>query len=260
MIISGGKIAGGFAFNNYYTTPNVTISGNPVIDKELATANKPDCSLRLSSADITVGTLTEGAKIMVRGTEGVFTFATGDGNDKYFGSDVAGYGVWQHTDKTLVYGRVSCICGSTDGNHIGECDGTKHNWMPTTSMPTTSGYYYLVGNITDNGDQRIVKDTTKTLDIYLDLNGKTVTTSRWRMYRLDSSVNLTITDNSAAKTGTIKISGSSRDQGAGVWFFSGTSSFAMYGGTIDAKYLPWENWEKKFITDFGHLYIKDADI
>ena len=43
-----------------------------------------------------------------------------------------------------------------------------------------------------------------------------------------------ITDNSAAKTGTVKMTGATRDQGAGVWFFSGTSTFAMYGGTIDA--------------------------
>jgi len=238
--LSGGTIAGGLQFNNATDNCKVSISGKPVVDKELSTENKPTYSMKLSSNDLTIGTLTEGAKIMVSGPEGVFSYAAPEGSEKYFTSEVEGLTVWQvKGELVLVHGKeASCVCGVNSDNlddHIGTCDGEPHFWLPVSSLPTTSGYYYLISDVTDGGH---TINNGKDCDIYLDLNGKKIISNGGRMYSLfdDSgnvSMKLTITDNSANRDGLIVMSGN-HDQGGLVWVRNKMHSFTMYAGTIDA--------------------------
>ncbi len=129
-----------------------------------------------------------------------------------------------------------CICGGLNG-HLAGCDGAEQNWSmwtKTDSLPVDSGYYKLSNNV----HIATYANANKSADIYLDLNGYTVTladegTRIYHVSQANTNVNITILD--SVGTGKIDLGSGTgsgkltalRDTG------SGKKSFTIYGGTID---------------------------
>ena len=106
----------------------------------------------------------------------------------------------------------------------------SQNWTPwgsidNTSLPTESGYYFLVGDITLSDTATFAAGT----DIHLCLNGHTISSSA-RTFNIKGT--FTLTDCSAQKTGTV-ISSSATNYGT-VFYCYIDSVFNLYGGTLKA--------------------------
>lgn len=121
----------------------------------------------------------------------------------------------------------------TDGTVVG-CQGELLSWSPwesTTTLPTTTGNYYLVGDadkqIKASGQQNIVANAS----VCLDLNGVTASRTNARLYSVHTAgASLVLTD--TAGGGTLKTTGTKADQSLTLWARFG--SVTMYGGTVDA--------------------------
>ncbi len=133
-----------------------------------------------------------------------------------------------------------CVCGSTGEHQLG-CDGERvrwTEWTSTNSLPKTTGYYYLADHVVLTAQQKI---TEADQDIYLDLNGKTVSNkadSNIRLYWNAAASNLTITDCSSEQTGTMYNDGT-YTQGMIIWLNGAGANFALFNATLntaDAKY------------------------
>ena len=103
---------------------------------------------------------------------------------------------------------------------------TAQNWIPwgnatNNSLPTESGYYYLVGDITIDSVSTIAAGT----DIHLCLNGHTITSTS-RTFNIKGTLNLT----DCGTTGTVT-SSSNTEYGA-VFYCYVNSVFNLYGGTL----------------------------
>ena len=153
---------------------------------------------------VMVGNMYDGAKIGVNTTVGLFTEPTKEVYKKYFYSDIEGADVVYHAER-LGLGRLRCICGNSKDatvseSHINGCDGEILMWAPWTStstVPTTSGTYYLLKDVTTTKQSVIGAGN----DIKLDLNGKNITLKvaastydGFRLYRADNGSKLAITD------------------------------------------------------------------
>ncbi len=223
LTITGGNIAGDIYLNNAAGDCQVILSGKVVIEK----GEKYGI---YSATDMDVSGLTEGSKISVNAA-GYFAHGANETIRGYFTTDLADTDIFLDGDK-LFMGRESCLCGKLDGKCVeGACDGTVLRWTPwrsTTSLPATSGNYYLTGDVTGTGIT--LPDDTK---LNLDLNGYTVTRSG-RLYSFlnKSGIVLQITDNSAAQTGVIKASGKAGDQGF-IWVTGSNNTMNLIRGTID---------------------------
>ena len=260
--LSGGTIAGGLHFNNYMGNVAVNISGNPVVNKELATANKPAKSVALTSADLKVGTMTSGAKLYVSGTEGVFTNPVDSSYTNYFISEVAGSSV-MHTADGLFLGKAMCVCG---GKAVGMEGHTCKNvlwtaWTSSSSLPTAAGNYYLTKDI-NRGDQTVIYG----VDVNIDLNGHNINfnvpirTDGYRFLRVQRNTDasgaaygpgarVSFTD-STNNPGTVKVvmpdySGAAADvqtkmlegnQGMLFWMWD-QSSITIYDGIFDGSQI-----------------------
>ena len=238
--LSGGTIAGGIRIGNASGNVVINISGNPVVDKSLATANTPAESLNLTENNLNVGTMTSGAKICVAGTEGVFTNPVDASYVNYFKSEVAGSEV-MHTADGLFLGRAMCVCG---GKAVGVGDHKCENvlwtaWTSASTLPTTSGNYYLTKNVTASG---VAFKNAGTINI--DLNGfDYIQNGGDRAFRVrdDSSqydsgkfvVTIGLTDSKGG--GEVKVSHSGSQDGTIVWLTEGTNTFNLYAGILDAS-------------------------
>jgi len=238
--LTGGTVAGGFRFGNAVGNVTVNVSGNPVVDKTLATANTPTESFALTANDLNVGTMTSGAKIYVSGTEGVFTNPVDASYVNYFKSEVAGSEV-MHTADGLFLGKAMCACG---GKAVGVGDHKCENvlwtaWTSGSTLPTTSGNYYLTKNVTASG---VAFKNAGTINI--DLNGfDYIQNGGDRAFRVrdDSSkydsgkfvVTIGLTDSKGG--GEVKVSHSGSQDGTVVWLTEGTNTFNMYAGILDAS-------------------------
>ena len=145
-----------------------------------------------------------------------------------------------------VESHTRCICGlDENGEHFGACDGTEllwEAWISTTSLPTTSGNYYLTGDVTtqDGTQTTIAANST----VNLDLNGHTVTNNASRIYSFASvhgvtGVTFNITDFSEGKTGTLKSEIS--DQGTIFWIADASNKVSLYAGVLDASKATYAN-------------------
>jgi len=117
-----------------------------------------------------------------------------------------------------------CECVGTVTGH--SCDA--QNWIPwgnaeNTSLPTESGYYYLVGDITLSETATIAAGT----DVHLCLNGHKITSSV-RTFGIKGTFSLT----DCGTTGTVT-SSSTTDYGP-VFYGYIDSVFNLYGGTLTA--------------------------
>jgi len=109
---------------------------------------------------------------------------------------------------------LRCICGNSKDatvseSHINGCDGEILMWAPWTStstVPTTSGTYYLLKDVTTTKQSVIGAGN----NVKVDLNGKNITLKvtastydGFRLYRADRDASLTLTD-TTGKPGTLK--------------------------------------------------------
>ncbi len=121
-----------------------------------------------------------------------------------------------------------CVCGGKTSGVGGHSCEEVQNWIPwgrsdPDSLPTTSGYYYLVEDIKLSSVSTIAAGQ----NVHLCLNGHTVTATS-RVYGING--NLSITDCSVEEAGTIS-SSSTTNYGA-VFYSYVDSVFDLYGGTL----------------------------
>lgn len=155
-----------------------------------------------------------------------------------------------------------CLCGkktaesltgtvTSKGDCLEGCDGTIHEWTKwedTTKLPNTNGYYYLADNVTTSattniGEAKSFDEATAaaSMNVAIDLNGKTVTSSAVRVFVLGNSLNTTLTITDTVGTGVIYTRDctngtTSVDQGAFLWnHATKVSTVNIFGGTIDAS-------------------------
>lgn len=128
-------------------------------------------------------------------------------------------------------GTAHSLTYGTDGdNPTVTIDGTTtifdQEWTSTTSLPTTSGNYYLANDVTyPNSEWRILTDQ----DVKIFLNGKTIThaegTSRFLVQ--DESTHGTLSIYGDGTDGTI-----TTNSGSESFAYMDTGTTNMYGGTI----------------------------
>lgn len=120
--------------------------------------------------------------------------------------------------------HTHCLCGATHnavGDHTAAVETTFQKWDNATSLPTTSGSYYLDTDVTMSSDWRVMQNIT------LCLNGHKITfASGKRVWALAESAKLVLTD--CQGDGMISA------DGCDVGFVSAMphGEFTMYGGTI----------------------------
>lgn len=236
LCMSGGLIEGYVTITSYNDKPaGVTLSGSARI---IGGNNHTDLSLvaQGSATEVPVvnidGVLAQDAMIGLVNT-GFFSGPTTQENADNFvvrgGLDINCY------DGRLAAGILyHCVCGSAAETHKPGCNGEKkiwNAWVSETALPTADGYWYLTKNVTGCKQTGVQADS----HVYLDLNGKTVTSNPGsRIYTtFHENSHLTITDSSAEQTGTLIATGESEDQGKVVWVRYG--SVTLYGGTLDAS-------------------------
>lgn len=241
IVVTGGTITGDINVLDYQGgTSTVTLSGNPVINGSADGSN----NLKIPDGHrLILGELTEGADISVSAT-GIFTQETVEANTKYFHVDNSEHVKVDYYNKCLTVGEVlmHCVCGSTNGKHIGECDGKTHAWMPASSITSmmAGGYWHLTGDVgVEEGStfnmQHAVDDGQK---VYIDLNGHTIQNNACgnnRLFRVMGNKDglLVITDSSKDHTGKLVSNSVNGDQGLLLWVPTGTVQ--VYNVTLDAS-------------------------
>jgi len=178
LVLSNVKIDG---YVKLEALTSVTVSGKTII-------SGGDTNL-ISPTNITVGTLTTGAKIGINRDAGVFTTNTvNEAYAEYFTSDKSGTGVAYASDGVdkgkLAIGKVYAACGKTSEHEAHDyCDGKLHTWLiwdsanvvvPEQSADYKVGYWYLNGPMTVSSTATYGSGETGR-QVYFDLNGQTVT-------------------------------------------------------------------------------------
>lgn len=237
--MSGGYIAGHAQLITTGTNEyDVTISGTA----QIKDAAEGYANLYIPSGHpIHVGTMEKGAEVHVT-AGGYFTTETKEANKNFFRLDYDDVGI-VYDNKCLFAGKYACLCGAYDGNHIGECEGQLIAWAPwtsKTSLPTSTGNYYLLYDVDMTGIAQVEGEQ----NIVLDLNGKTVKnyiTSEGvgkRIYSLfdtEAAISLTLVDSSKEQSGNFQITGDNCDQGLAVWLRGSRHTLSIYAGTYDAS-------------------------
>lgn len=220
--IYGGTFIGGSATAgddiwmeaNTYLTLGGKVNLNDVYVQSAATVKKLEEG---SSVGISVGDITKAAATLEDPADAQYFTSTAkytelklDGNDLYMVSTLKSH---DH-----------CVCADKAkgvGDHTA-C--TTENWTPwtsTTSLPTTSGNYYLLDNVTAAGFT-----TSNDVDIRLCLNGYTVTTTS----AIWLKGNFTITD--CAGGGVIY---GTRSAYCNIIYTYELSNIYLYAGTLSGE-------------------------
>ena len=100
------------------------------------------------------------------------------------------------------------------------------DWTSNSSLPTTSGYYKLTTDVTVSAETTIGGYA----QIVLDLNGHTITAENNKVFYIQITGGLTITDSSSEASGKITNSSSSSKSGA---LITVSGYFALDGGTVE---------------------------
>ncbi len=250
--LAGGKITGNTApvgGGIYLTdTGKISVSGNPVVMDNLEENRKSNLYLS-GNAIITLGDVKEAARIGISVTNVGRAITTQSDTDysKNFAGDSA-YKIISYKDKAL------WIEGSTDHQHCvcaGAASGCDHSnqiwtaWESTTSLPNTSGYFYLTADVQMSTATSIPAGQK----VYLCLNGKTVTAAegkRLLMTTKNSVLNLTDCNKNPGM-----LTGGTQTWGAAVNINAG-STFNMFGGKISGN--------KSLATSggIGAIYVQGA--
>ncbi len=150
--------------------------------------------------------------------------------------------VWVLSRASQRNGRGGCICGVNEGGeHKEGCDGSLiYVWQPwtyDTSLPTSSGYYYLdvPGKKIDLQEFFRIRNAA---DIFIDLNGHTITTSGpiYMFQEAAVATNLTLLDSAGgAKFIVMREPNEGNLQSTFFVHYGKKHVFTMYGGTVDAS-------------------------
>jgi len=214
------KTAGGVYV---YTDTQFHVTGKTVVAE-----NQGGNILLKGEAIIRVGALTDGAQLLVLAetVERAITNEVSEAEAAKFSCEGA-YRMLTYKN-SKVYFEISdehmhCLClGQTSG-----CDHQNTKWQAwesTTSLPTGSGYYYLLSDVALTGAQSVANGT----DLHICLNGKTVTAAEGnRVFTLATGAKLSVTD--CGKTGTL--TGGNKTYGGAVNVSRG-AIFELYSGTL----------------------------
>jgi len=253
--MTGGEINGGVAFMTNSDAPDKSIikavlSGTAVVKNP----KKEAVSLLIpKNNQITIGDLKAGAEIWITGSGTVAKDAVA-ADIAYIkldeGSSFAGAitGVTHcEKDNTLFVGVAegpgTCICGRsvvTSGDNsacIGTCDGVWHSWTPTITLPTKSGYYYLVKDI-EAEDTAIIGSN---MNINLDLHGHSITNkNEKRLITISSGTSLKTTNTKLNLTdhvgeGSMYLTKTPNGGGGIVLLQGAGNEVSIYGGNYDAS-------------------------
>ena len=240
LTVTGGKICDGTASNgggNIMATGGavLTVTGGEICGgKATATGTPAGRGGNIFNSDSTV-TVSADAKVYdgTAAGDGTNIFSTGDYTTTaepgcvYF-TEKSGNGIYP-ADFDI---ENHCICGVKDGDHLPGCDGTIQLWTAwdtADAMPDTAGYYYLNTDVETSATNNL----TTARDIFIDLNGHTVTSSANRLYILNES-NTTLTLLDTVGTGKIVMTGT--NGGALVHLANANNKvLTIYGGTYDAS-------------------------
>ncbi len=210
IVLSGGgiinntasSVGGGLYVNN--KNKSLTVQGAPVITGNAVGGMNSNLHLE-GTRIITLGELTEGAKILVTADGDSRAISTASDTDysAYFDGDSAARQVGYREDKMLwlevATNHKHCLCAAAAQG----CDHEKQTWTPWengTALPSTSGYYFLTTDVKLELALELAGDT----DIKLCLNGHTVTAngpegkSGDRIVGLSENAKFTVTDCTAA--------------------------------------------------------------
>lgn len=228
----GGNIQGGVTITDSSTTDNKKATALLSHTATIYGAPEGSTNLSLSTSGekvlLMVGKLSEGAKIGINTSRGVFTQPADIAEMEHFISDVPGADVVYY-EGAYALGKVGCLCGKEP--HTELCDGVEHLWSPWStagSLPTTGGYYYLTGPLSVTVQSNVAKDQA----VVLDLNGQTVTGELPRIYSVYyPKSSLTITDTVGG--GAIKNTSQKTDLG-GIILVRTDASLTLLGGMLDA--------------------------
>ena len=187
-----------------------------------------------SGATITVGDLTEDAKIGVTVVAGNGEFGTYTGTvpaDTIY-SDTVGKEVVAAGGKLIRQNRASthtdhCICGGT-GLHGTCADVTWEPW-PTDNKPVMDGthYYYLTQNVTASASIAIGSETDHASTLHLCLNGFQISGSV-RPFKVYGTLDL------CDCTGKGVLTGSSTSLAPAIYVYEG-GTWNLFGGTVTAS-------------------------
>lgn len=208
---------------------SVQLTGAPIVKNNKAGERNNNIHL-LGAATMTVGELTQGTQLFVT-AETIDRAITSDvtaEESTYFYSDSA-YRVLTHRENK-VYLEVSgehahCACFSLTSG----CDHKEVKWQAwesSTTLPTATGYYYLLTDV------RLQTLCTVPGDVHLCLNGKTVTAAKNNRLLMVKGI-LTVTDCG----GTGKLTGGNTTFGGAV-NVNRKGTFNLYGGTITGNTGP----------------------
>ena len=181
--MTGGTVSDGFSVSKSST---LSISGAPVI------AGRHDFNLKLSDgASLTIGDLTDGAKIYVTLSDTSQTFGQlTDVSDKaYFYSDNKELTIEMDSENRLyLKGKhTHCVCGGHYDDH--SCANAQFaEWSDPNSLPT-SGSYFLTTDVTLSSALTVPQGSTLTLC----LNGHTVsrTSGTGSVFFVNTGLNIT---------------------------------------------------------------------
>ena len=245
LIIKGGTItdntAGTGGAGVYVTAgAKVTIEGATRIYDN--TVSDKHNNLYLAGSDvITVGNLANTAKIGISAATNnrAITTQTSDYTANFVADNsrlsitFKENALW--LEKIETYDHFHCIC---DGVKNDVCDHSQQKWVKwgddpeeLSKLPTTAGYYYLVDDI----QLAAVQTMTEDQDIYICLNGKTVTAAQGKRHIATANgTTLSITDCSAQPGG---FTGGNSNYGGSVNVVSG-STFNLFRGCIYGNTAP----------------------
>ena len=125
-----------------------------------------------------------------------------------------------------------------DGSIVELVDGNKlilvKEWTSATTLPTTTGNYRLINEVTPTAAAVVAKDAT----VYLDLNGYDVTATNRRIYQFtNTGATVGIYNANSDKTGEIETIRAATGTGAGglIYMNAKDSTFNLYGGILKAN-------------------------
>ena len=258
--MTGGTITGGVDHTGMgggllCTGGNINISGTARIYDNYDTNGAQNNIHLTEGRTIKLGKLESGAKLGVTlATEGgVITSDNTENNQSaldngWLVSD-KGLDTCIGTDNQFYIGKYQCECGAANGaEHQEGCSGEYVLWTPWTNtahLPNEAGHWYLAyeGDVTVTGQAEIGVDATADAQVFVDLNGKTVTrkdsANNNRFFAVMSSADynhtLTISDTSSGKSGKLVCAPEGTGQSMGIWVADAGSTVKLLGGTIDAS-------------------------
>lgn len=237
--LKGGRITGNKASvgGGIYTTTTagaVLVSGDPVVTNNTA-ADKQNNLYLSGDRTITLGDVAQGAKVGIAAAKGGVAIST-QSNTDYTANFIS-----DSSFKTITYqdgllyiqdatGHQHCDCaGAASG--CGHLSQVWTAWESTTSLPTTSGRYYLTGDVQLTALVKMEADQK----ICLCLNGKTVKAAENTGHMiLTKGTELSITDCSDTPGG---FTGGSKAYGGVVNVVAG-STLNLYGGELYGNTAP----------------------